>query len=103
MTKPIAAIISNVSIDNFIKVSNYAAIISDNPIMRQRGVEFILYKPNYEIFAATAPLQCYKDMINACDIFFVFWNGMSQDIKSAIDYAVSLNRKTRIYIIEERD
>ena len=117
ISKPIAAIIgsrtiTSLNLSQYLNPQDYAAILSGGATgvdsiaeqwARQNKIEFVLYKPNYKIYGKRAPLVRDEEMVNAADLVIAFWDGQSRGTKYTIDYAKSIGRKVKLFLVEERD
>lgn len=117
ISKPIAAIIgsrtiTSLNLSQHLSPQDYAAILSggvtgvDSIVeqwARQNKIEFVLYKSNYKIYGKRAPLIRDEEMVNAADLVIAFWDGQSRGTKYTIDYAKSIGRKVKLFLVEERD
>lgn len=71
---------------------------------KKNNIEWICFLPQYEVYGGKyAPLQRDKDMINYSDEVIAFWDGKSPGTKFSIDYALSLDRKVTLHLIEDLD
>ena len=117
ITKPIIAIvgsrsINNLNLDQYLNFRDYAAVISGgaNGVdtiaeqwAKEHKMEFICYRPVYEVYGKEAPLIRDREMVDAADILVAFWDGRSTGTKYTIDYAKSIKRKIILHLINERD
>jgi hypothetical protein len=62
-----------------------------------RGIETLIFPPEYEKYGNKAPLKRNHDIINNCDICIAFWNGKSTGTKYTIDLARKQNKEVIIY------
>ena len=117
ISKPVVAIVGSrtitaLNLSQYLSPQDYAAILSGGATgvdsiveqwAKQNKIEFVLYKPNYRIYGKRAPLVRNEEMVNAADIVVAFWDGQSSGTKYTIDYAKSIGRTVKLFLIEERD
>lgn len=71
---------------------------------KKHGIEWVCYLPQYEIYGGKyAPLVRNKQMIEYADECVAFWDGKSKGTLMTIEYALSLERKVVVHIIEDLD
>lgn len=56
---------------------------------RERGVELVVYKPDYKRYRRAAPRVRSAKMIGACDGVVAFWNGTSKRTGYVLGHARS--------------
>ncbi len=116
ITLPIVTIIGSRSIkevnfDLFIDPTHVSQIISGGAIgvdtlaeqwAKRNHIDFVCYKPNYDLFGRRAPLVRDEEMIKACDIVIAFWDGQSTGTKYTLNYAKKIGRPYIVHEIIER-
>ena len=104
--------IKNLNISRYIRSTSIGAVISGGAIgidiiaerwAKSNKIEFVAYLPNYRVFGKKAPLERDKEMVDACDIVFAFWDGKSTGTLYTIQYAKSIGRKCIVHIIQDLD
>lgn len=71
---------------------------------KKHNIEWVCYLPQYEIYGGKyAPLVRNKQMIEYADECVAFWDGKSKGTLMTIEYALSLERKVAVHIIEDLD
>ena len=71
---------------------------------KKHGIEWVCYLPQYEIYGGKyAPLVRNKQMIEYADECIAFWDGKSKGTLMTIEYALSLERKVTVHIVEDLD
>lgn len=71
---------------------------------KKHNIEWICYLPQYEIYGGKyAPLVRNKQMIEYADECIAFWDGKSKGTLMTIEYALSLERKVAVHIVEDLD
>lgn len=71
---------------------------------KKYNIEWICYLPQYEVYGGKyAPLVRNKQMIEYADECVAFWDGKSKGTLMTIEYALSLERKVAVHIIEDLD
>lgn len=104
--------INKLNISRYIRPTSIGAVVSGgaNGIdtiaekwAKSNKIEFIAYLPNYKIFGRRAPIERDKEMVEAVDIVFAFWDGKSKGTKFTIDYAKKINRKVIVHTIYDLD
>jgi len=68
----------------------------------QHKVEFLKFKPNFEIWGTAAYQECVEEMIRFCDAVLIFWNGKT-NINYIIEYIQKMDRIVLVHKIESRD
>ena len=86
-------------------IPEHVAIIMDGNgrWAKSHKIEFVAYLPNYRVFGKKAPSERDKEMVDACDIVFAFWDGKSTGTLYTIQYAKSIGRKCIVHIIQDLD
>ncbi len=64
-----------------------------------KGIETLIFKPEYEKFGRGAPLRRNATIVDNSDIVYAFWDGISKGTKHTIDYAKKVGKKVRVFII----
>lgn len=104
--------IKNLDISRYIRPQSVGAVISggasgvDTIVERwakNHKIEFIAYTPNYKVFGKRAPLERDKDMVDAADVVFCFWDMESTGTLYTYNYAKSMGRKTIVHIVLDYD
>ncbi len=115
--KPIVCIcgsrsIDYVNLDMFINPESCGAIVSGGAIgidslaknwAFRHKIEYIEFKPNYEIWGKQAPLERDKDMVDFCDVVIAFWDGVSSGTQFTFNYALKQQRIIFVHKIESTD
>lgn len=71
---------------------------------KKHGIEWVCYLPQYEVYGRKyAPLVRNKQMIEYADECIAFWDGKSKGTLMTIEYALSLERKVTVHIVEDLD
>ena len=71
---------------------------------KKNHIEWICFLLQYEIYGGKyAPLVRNKQMIEYADECIVFWDGKSKGTLMTIEYALSLERKVAVHIVEDLD
>ena len=71
---------------------------------KKHNIEWVCYLPQYEIYGGKyAPLVRNKQMIEYADECIAFWDGKSKGTLMTIEYALSLERKVTVHIVEDLD
>ena len=71
---------------------------------KKHNIEWVCYLPQYEIYGGKyAPLVRNKQMIEYADECIAFWDGKSKGTLMTIEYALSLERKVAVHIVEDLD
>lgn len=117
ITKPTILIcgsrsIKSLNISHYIRPSSIGCVISGGAIgidtiaeqwAKSNKIEFVAYLPNWKLYGKTAGFVRNKEMVNACDIVFAFWDGKSKGTLHTINYAQSIGRKCIVHLIEDLD
>lgn len=116
-SKPIIMIggsrtITNLNLDLYIDKSNVAQVISGGADgvdyiaerwAKSNKIDFQAYLAQWNKFGKRAGVLRNKDMIDAADICFFFWDGKSPGTKQAIEYAQKCQREYYVHLIIDRD
>lgn len=116
-TKPIIMIggscsITNINFDMFIDKNNIAQVISGGARgidklaedwAKRNKIDFQAYLAQWDKFGKCAGVLRNKDMIEAADICYFFWDGKSPGTKQAIEYAKSIGREYYVHLFVESD
>jgi len=71
---------------------------------KKHGIEWVCYLPQYTVYGGKyAPLVRNKQMIEYADECIAFWDGKSKGTLMTIEYALSLERKVVVHIVEDLD
>lgn len=117
ITKPTILIcgsrsITALNISQYIRPSSIGCVISGgaNGIdtiaerwAKKHKIEFVAYLANWKIFGKKAGFMRNKDMVDACDIVFAFWDGKSKGTLDSITYAYSIGRKCIVHLVQDLD
>lgn len=57
----------------------------------------IIVRPDYKRYGKIAPLIRNKQMVDMSDMVIAIWDGRSRGTKNTIDYAISINKRLKIY------
>ena len=63
---------------------------------RVNNIPIDQHKPEYNKYGRGAPIVRNKEMVELCDYVIAFWDEKSKGTKSTIDYAIKLNKETKI-------
>lgn len=116
-TKPIIMIggsrsIKAINFDYFIDKNNVAQVISGGAIgidklaedwAKRNKIDFQAYLAQWDKFGKRAGMLRNKDMIDAADVCYFFWDGKSPGTKQAIEYAANLDREYYVHLFIETD
>jgi len=116
-SKPIVCIcgsrsIDYIDLDRFITPEHCGEIVSGGALgidtlaknwAFKHKIEYIEFKPNYEIWGKKAPLERDKDMVLFCDVVIAFWDGKSAGTAYTFNFAKQLNKQIFIHKIESTD
>lgn len=117
ITKPTIVIcgsrsIKSLNISRYIRSSSIGCVISGGAIgidtiaekwAKANKIEFLAYLPNWKLYGKAAGLVRNKEMVDACDIVFAFWDGKSKGTLDTLKYAQSIGRKYIVHLIEDLD
>lgn len=67
---------------------------------KQRGIETVIFDPDYSSFGKLAPLIRNKQIVNAAELIIAFWDGKSRGTKFTIDFANSQGKTVKIYFVD---
>lgn len=59
----------------------------------------VIIRPDYKKYGKLAPLVRNKQMVDMADMVIAIWDGKSRGTKNTIDYAISINRRLKIYTV----
>ena len=59
----------------------------------------VIVRPDYKKYGKLAPLVRNKQMVDMADMVIAIWDGRSRGTKNTIDYAISINRRLKIYTV----
>jgi hypothetical protein len=60
---------------------------------REKGIETVVYKPDWAKYGRGAGVVRNRLIIEDCDYCIAFWDGESKGTKSSIDYCKKLNKR----------
>lgn len=64
------------------------------------GISKLIFKPDYKKYEEKAPLIRNKLIVQNADLIIAIWNGVSTGTKFTIDYAKSLGKKIKLFLID---
>ena len=67
---------------------------------KKNKIPLNVIRPDYKLYGNIAPIIRNKEIVNSCDELLAIWDGFSKGTKSAIDFAVSLDKKATIFVIK---
>ena len=117
-SKPIVCIcgsrsIKDLNLDFYLDPNDFGEIVTGEAAgvdtiaekwAKKHGIEWICYLPQYEIYGGKyAPLVRNKQMIEYADECIAFWDGKSKGTLMTIEYALSLERKVAVHMVEDLD
>lgn len=70
---------------------------------KNHNIDFVAYLPNYKLFGKKAPLERDKDMVDFSDVVIAFWDGKSSGTAYTIRYAIRMNKKVFVHLIQNLD
>jgi hypothetical protein len=65
----------------------------------ERGIEKLIFYPNYELYGKSAPLIRDKLIVDSADLVIAVWDGQSRGTEFTISYAKRRNVPCEIYIV----
>ena len=117
ISKPIVGIlgsrsITNLNISNFINPEHCAEIVCGGEsaidtlakqFAKSNKIEYIEFKPNYDLYDIDARLIRDKEIIEYVDAAIVFWDGQDRNIIKAISYADKIECQYILHQIDDLD
>lgn len=117
ITKPIVGIlasrsITNLNISDFINPEHCAEIVCggesavdtlSKQFAKSNKIEYVEFKPNYDLYDIDARLIRDKDIIDFIDAAIVFWDGEDRNIIEAISYADKIGCQYILHQIDDLD
>lgn len=117
INKPVVCVCGSRSID-ILNISRYIRPSSPGKIVsggangvdliaekwaKNHNIDFVAYLPNYKLFGKKAPLERDKDMVDFSDVVIAFWDGKSFGTAYTIRYAIKMNKKVFVHLIQNLD
>jgi hypothetical protein len=65
----------------------------------RHGIKKLIFLPDYGRYGRQAPLLRNELIVDAADIVYAFWDGVSRGTKYTIDYARAKGKETVVHII----
>jgi predicted Rossmann fold nucleotide-binding protein DprA/Smf involved in DNA uptake len=63
-----------------------------------KGVETVIFRPDYAQFGRSAPLKRNHTIVEAADMVIAFWDGKSRGTKYTIDLAKKMKKNIKIVL-----
>lgn len=94
----------NADLKDYLDIKKSELIFSDGVGFNKSIKEFadkynvpqIMIRPEYELYGNFAKFEANKIIVKCADFILFFWDGITLDIKYAINYAKSLNKDIKI-------
>ena len=65
-------------------------------------IAFLEFLPQYSIYKKGAPIKRNKQIADASDVVFAFWDGKSRGTKSMIEYCKAQNKEIQIFLLNDK-
>lgn len=63
---------------------------------KRRGIKTLIFRPDYETHGKSAPLIRNREIVDAADCVYAFWDGKSRGTMHAVNYAKKTGKPVEI-------
>ena len=67
---------------------------------RAHGIPLKEFLPDYDTYGGQAPLVRNRLIVDYADVVYAFWDGKSRGTKNVINYARSVNKPFRVFVVK---
>lgn len=90
----------NRSIDEIISGGAQGVDSAAKEYAKKHGIKFTEIAPDYERHGRGAPFIRNREIVDSCDVLYIYWDGKSRGTKFTMDYAKKANKKIVLKIIQ---